>query len=215
MAGVPTSLPPFVFSALLALLLVPETARAEPHRAADDAPTTGADTPAPDGLDAEAHAQEDILTEVHVGTYVNRIREVDLADPAERIAHDRPARGALRFRIEVLELAAAAAVAVVVGAAGVDSPGTGRLESTKRCPRESLLPANRGEPGDITGRRAGHEDGAPILEPSHPIATGGNPLDGDDFLVTEHGWTGCIDHRAGFEPSLRDSSRRLTLAQTP
>lgn len=27
-------------------------------------------------------------------------------------------------------------------------------------------------------------------------------LDGDVYLVTEHGWTGCRDHRAGFSPAL-------------
>jgi hypothetical protein len=29
-----------------------------------------------------------------------------------------------------------------------------------------------------------------------------NAYDGDVYLVTEHGWTGCIDQRAGFEPRL-------------
>jgi hypothetical protein len=30
-----------------------------------------------------------------------------------------------------------------------------------------------------------------------------NGFDGDVYLVTEHGWTGCIDTQAGFEPRLR------------
>lgn len=61
----------------LALLLVAST----PARA-DEAPDAGAaDAGAEDGAPAlheEAHVQEDILTEVHVGTYVNRLREIDL-----------------------------------------------------------------------------------------------------------------------------------------
>ena len=32
-----------------------------------------------------------------------------------------------------------------------------------------------------------------------------NAFDGDVYLVTEHGWTGCIDTRAGFTPQLRES----------
>jgi hypothetical protein len=37
-----------------------------------------------------------------------------------------------------------------------------------------------------------------------------NAYDGDVYLVTEHGWTGCMDERAGFEPALR---QRPTLRQ--
>lgn len=29
-----------------------------------------------------------------------------------------------------------------------------------------------------------------------------NAFDGDVYLVTEHGWTGCVDRRAGFAPHL-------------
>lgn len=31
---------------------------------------------------------------------------------------------------------------------------------------------------------------------------GSNAFDGDVYLVTEHGWTGCTDQRAGFRPRL-------------
>lgn len=31
---------------------------------------------------------------------------------------------------------------------------------------------------------------------------GSNAFDGDVYLVTEHGWTGCVDRRAGFAPHL-------------
>jgi hypothetical protein len=34
---------------------------------------------------------------------------------------------------------------------------------------------------------------------------------GDVYLVTEHGWTGCMDRRAGFEPSRRADFARLAL----
>jgi hypothetical protein len=36
-------------------------------------------------------------------------------------------------------------------------------------------------------------------------------FDGDVYLVTEHGWTGCMDRRAGFEPSLRADFAHLAL----
>lgn len=36
--------------------------------------------------------------------------------------------------------------------------------------------------------------------------------DGDVYLVTDHGWTGCHDHRAGFEPSLRAARTPLSMA---
>ncbi|GAA4402849.1 hypothetical protein GCM10023168_13760 [Fodinibacter luteus] len=37
-----------------------------------------------------------------------------------------------------------------------------------------------------------------------------NAFDGDVYLVTEHGWTGTIDQRAGFSPALGDGARHLT-----
>lgn len=36
-------------------------------------------------------------------------------------------------------------------------------------------------------------------------------FDGDVYVVTPHGWTGALDERAGFEPSL-GGTRRLALA---
>jgi hypothetical protein len=41
-----------------------------------------------------------------------------------------------------------------------------------------------------------------------------NAFDGDVYLVTQHGWTGCMDRRAGFEPRLivgGSSRRRLAV----
>ena len=42
---------------------------------------------------------------------------------------------------------------------------------------------------------------------------------GDVYLVTEHGWTGCSDKRAGFTPALRPGPRHLAVhrpgAQAP
>lgn len=38
----------------------------------------------------------------------------------------------------------------------------------------------------------------------------GNAFDGDVYLVTEHGWTGSIDRRAGFSPSLRPTGASLS-----
>ena len=40
-----------------------------------------------------------------------------------------------------------------------------------------------------------------------------NAFDGDVYLVTEHGWTGCCDERAGFAPALPRAGRRLSVAQ--
>ena len=34
-------------------------------------------------------------------------------------------------------------------------------------------------------------------------------FDGDVYLVTEHGWTGCADHRAGFTPALQPRPTHL------
>lgn len=39
----------------------------------------------------------------------------------------------------------------------------------------------------------------------------GNAFDGDVYLLTDHGWTGCHDRRAGFTPSLSAASRHLSL----
>ena len=39
----------------------------------------------------------------------------------------------------------------------------------------------------------------------------GDAFDGDVYLVTEHGWTGSIDRRAGFAPSLAPPSRHLSV----
>lgn len=36
-----------------------------------------------------------------------------------------------------------------------------------------------------------------------------NAFDGDVYLVTDHGWTGCLDHRADFSPSLWAAGRTL------
>ncbi|MGL5930343.1 MAG: hypothetical protein ACRCY8_15540 [Dermatophilaceae bacterium] len=33
-------------------------------------------------------------------------------------------------------------------------------------------------------------------------------FDGDVYVVTEHGWTGCHDKRAGFTPALRTVAQR-------
>lgn len=38
-----------------------------------------------------------------------------------------------------------------------------------------------------------------------------NAFDGDVYLLTDHGWTGCADRRAGFAPSLGAASRHLSL----
>ena len=43
---------------------------------------------------------------------------------------------------------------------------------------------------------------------------GSSAYDGDAYLVTEHGWTGCIDERAGFSPALGRKPRHLS-ALTP
>ena len=37
----------------------------------------------------------------------------------------------------------------------------------------------------------------------------GDAFDGDVYLVTEHGWTGCHDERAGFTPFLGSGPRHL------
>ena len=39
----------------------------------------------------------------------------------------------------------------------------------------------------------------------------GDAFDGDVYLVTEHGWTGLIDRRAGFTPALLAKPRHLSL----
>jgi hypothetical protein len=39
-------------------------------------------------------------------------------------------------------------------------------------------------------------------------------FDGDVYRVTEHGWTGAFDRRAGFEPCLRPDRLRLASAST-
>ncbi len=39
-----------------------------------------------------------------------------------------------------------------------------------------------------------------------------NAFDGDVYLVTEHGWTGCLDRRAGFAPHLRAGTTGSRLA---
>ncbi|GAB3497584.1 hypothetical protein GCM10027572_30490 [Flexivirga lutea] len=31
-------------------------------------------------------------------------------------------------------------------------------------------------------------------------------FDGDVYVVTQHGWAGSMDHRAGYEPCLRGTS---------
>ena len=36
-------------------------------------------------------------------------------------------------------------------------------------------------------------------------------FNGDVYLVTEHGWTGCADKRAGFAPSLKPRPRHLAV----
>jgi hypothetical protein len=36
-------------------------------------------------------------------------------------------------------------------------------------------------------------------------------FNGDVYLVTEHGWTGCADHRAGFTPALSPRPRHLSV----
>lgn len=39
-----------------------------------------------------------------------------------------------------------------------------------------------------------------------------NAFDGDIYLLTEHGWTGCVDRRAGFAPHLGASTTGSHLA---
>jgi hypothetical protein len=36
---------------------------------------------------------------------------------------------------------------------------------------------------------------------------------GDVYLVTEHGWTGCADHRAGFTPALQPRPAHLSVLE--
>lgn len=38
-------------------------------------------------------------------------------------------------------------------------------------------------------------------------------FNGDVYLVTEHGWTGCADKRAGFTPALQARPRHLSVLQ--
>lgn len=42
----------------------------------------------------------------------------------------------------------------------------------------------------------------------------GDAYNGDVYLVTEHGWTGCIDRRAAFEPALGPGSRHLSVVDS-
>ena len=39
-------------------------------------------------------------------------------------------------------------------------------------------------------------------------------FNGDVYLVTEHGWTGCADKRAGFTPALTSRPRHLSVHRT-
>ncbi|MBR7744373.1 hypothetical protein KC207_13850 [Phycicoccus sp. BSK3Z-2] len=41
----------------------------------------------------------------------------------------------------------------------------------------------------------------------------GDAFDGDVYLVTEHGWTGCIDHRADHTPALGPPPRHLSVVE--
>ncbi len=43
----------------------------------------------------------------------------------------------------------------------------------------------------------------------------GDAHDGDVYLVTEHGWTGLVDQRAGFTPALPAAPRHLSLLTGP
>jgi len=100
------------------------------------------------------------------------VADVELGDPSQRVAHDRPLGGELRFVRHVLQLAAAAVILHVVrtrcrnaGRAGGDD--LGQLAAGEAFVQ--LHPLPQSDPLAWGGARDEH--GAPVREPAHPLPT--------------------------------------------
>ena len=93
-------------------------------------------------------------------------------DARERVAHDVPLRRELRLVRQVLQLAAAAAVAVVVRARRLDALG-GRLDDAQRAAPRAMRPrwrtaASTSSPGAVRGTNTASPSRRPT--PSPPAA---------------------------------------------
>ncbi len=133
----------------------------------------------PDSLPALVHGEGDLgpILELLAGRNDLGVHQVEPGDAAERIAHEPAAGLALRRRVQVLELAAAAVVVHVVWAARLNPVGGG-LQHTAR-PGVGVAPvcADLGDLDEVAGSGAGHEHRSSILQAPYPVAPGGEPED--------------------------------------
>ena len=106
-----------------------------------------------------------------------RIGHIELPQATQRVTRDPLPRRPLRVGCEVLQLAATAPVAHVMGTARVD-PVRPRLEQqAQRRPGEALVQLHGDWLDEVARRGAGHEDGAAVRQPAHTVAARGNTLD--------------------------------------
>ena len=111
-----------------------------------------------------------------------RVGAVEFADPPQGVAHE----GALRLELclvgQLLQLTAATVVPREVGTGRRDSCGTGRRDLGHLTPREPLVQLHaRPQHHTIARRRAGHEHGPPVGEPTYAVAARSDARDGHEM----------------------------------
>src|SRR5439155_13523656 len=100
------------------------------------------------------------------------VLDVELGDPPQRIAHDRPLGGELRLVGEVLQLAPAAAILHVVRTRCRDAGRAGRDDLAQLPAGEGLVQLHTlAQPDPLARGGAGDEHGAPVREPAHALTT--------------------------------------------
>jgi hypothetical protein len=105
------------------------------------------------------------------------IIDFETADPAQRVANNRPLRRQLMFVRQMLELAAAAFVLLVVRTTRLGSPWSRLHDSEKSSAGESSMKLNVVELDEISGCGARDEHRAPIAQLADSVTSGGDPGD--------------------------------------
>src|SRR5438874_12322393 len=109
-----------------------------------------------------------------------RVGDVELADASQGVAHDGLLGGELGVVAQVLQLAAAAAVAHVMGARRRDPGRTGPDDLGQLAAREMFVELHAvAQPDPLARCGAGNEDGAAVGEAAHAVAPGGDGGDRD------------------------------------
>jgi len=117
-----------------------------------------------------------------------RVLDLELPDPAQRIAHNRALGTELAFVGDVLELAAAAMIVHVVRTGRRDSCGT-RVHDRADLRAREVTVALEGvfaQADLIAGCRAWNEDDAPIAESSYAISSHAMPVMDTRSFTRDH-----------------------------